>query len=102
MQKYIDIITALNWRWTAWTLLNDLNFFEWMNCNDIVNLYIKCGAGQDIEKNLYKLNNLTLETAKILIQRWASATMAHNMDSFLESDREEIKSLLAKYGYIVK
>lgn len=102
MVDYISTITTLNWRWEAWKLLNDLSFFEWMDWNEIISLFIKCGAWQDIEKNLNKFNGLNIETAKLLIQRWASATMIKNLGSFLDEDREKIKSMLAKYGYIVK
>lgn len=102
MVDLVNMITALNWRWEAGALLSDLSFFWGMDCNEIVALYIKCGAGQDIEKNLNKLHNLNLNTARLLIQRGASATMTHNMWSFIESDHDEIKTLLAKYGYIVK
>ena len=102
MQKYIDKITALNGRWEAGKLLNDLGVFEWMDCNQIAQLYLKCWAGQDIEKNLNKLHDLNFDTAKLLIQRWASATMINNMESFIKNDREEIISLLAKYGYLPK
>ena len=90
MIDYINTITTLNWRWEAGSLLRDLTFFEWMDCNEIVALYIKCGAGQDIEKNLNKLHDLSLNTAKLLIQRWASATMANNMWSFVKSDYDEM------------
>ena len=83
MQKYIDEITRLNWRWEAWILLDDLSYFQWMDCNDIV-------------KNLHKLHDLTLDTAKHLVRRWASDTIKDNLNSFIESDREEVKKLVTR------
>ena len=96
MQKYIDEITRLNWRWEAWILLDDLSYFQWMDCNDIVNLYLDNWAWQDIVKNLHKLHDLTLDTAKLLKQRWASDTIRDNLNSFIESDREEVKKLVTR------
>lgn len=96
MQKYIDEITKLNWRGEAWKLLDDLNYFKGMDCNQIVTLYVEHWAWQDIVKNLHKLHDLTLDTAKLLKQRWASDTIRDNLNSFREEDREEVKKLVVR------
>jgi len=96
MQKYIDEITTLNWRWEAWKLLDNLEHFEWMDCNQIVELYANHWAWQDIVKNLHKFHDLTLDTAKLLVRRWASNTIKDNLESFREEDREEVKKLVVR------
>lgn len=97
MEKYINEITRLNWRWEAWMLLDHLDFFEWMDCNQIVDLYLDNWAWQDIVKKLHKLYGLTIDTAKHLIRRGVSDSIRDNLNSFIESDREKVKELVAKY-----
>ena len=96
MEKYIEEITTLNWRGEAWKLLDDLSHFEWMDCNQIVDLYLDHWAWQDIVKNLHKLHDLSLDTAKHLVRRWASDTIRDNLNSFREEDREEVKKLVTR------
>ncbi|MDD2537713.1 MAG: hypothetical protein PHU61_04480 [Candidatus Absconditabacteria bacterium] len=98
-KEYRDRIISLAGRGEVIEAINHLERFSGMSHREIISLFLDCGAGQEIEKNLYKFSNLTAETVKHLIKRGVANTVRQYLDSFAPSDHEHIKTLLIEHGY---
>ena len=65
-----------------------------MTHDEIVVLFLDCGAGQEIEKNLHKFSGLHFSTVKKLVMRGVAATVWKNLSCFDPKDHQKIRSLL--------
>ncbi|MDR0282895.1 MAG: hypothetical protein LBI53_06535 [Candidatus Peribacteria bacterium] len=79
--------------------INNLSRFEGLTHDEIVVLFVDCGAGQEIEKNLHKFSGLHISTVEKLITRGVATTVWKNISCFDPKDHQKIRSLLIDNGY---
>jgi hypothetical protein len=99
LQEHRETVIALAGRGEVILAINHLEKFEGMSHDEIIDLLVDCGAGQEVENNLHKFSDLHLSTVKTLIKRGVAATVWQNIDIFDPLQHSQIKTLLIMGGY---
>ena len=99
LQVCKDLIISLVGKGEVILAINDLSFFGNLSHKEIITLLLDCGAGQEVEKNLYKFSDLDISTAEQLIERGVAHTVRRSISCFQKTDHEDIKQLLISKGY---